>query len=78
LGVRATGYLPPAAGEGATLLSSDRRKAHAHALIAPDGFNPAIRPPMPGPARPTAWHYVIWRATPPFRHPQVTPAWRAR
>ncbi|MFX7883125.1 hypothetical protein ABTK06_19105, partial [Acinetobacter baumannii] len=50
---------------------------HADVLIGADGFNSAIRATMTGPERPTDWHYVIWRATPAFRHPKVTPGYVA-
>lgn len=77
LGVSATGYLRHADGEGVTVLCSDGREVHADVLIGADGFNSAIRATMTGPERPTDWHYVIWRATPAFRHPKVTPGYVA-
>jgi 2-polyprenyl-6-methoxyphenol hydroxylase-like FAD-dependent oxidoreductase len=75
LGAVATGYSRD--GAGVVVHFKDGREVRADVLIGADGFNSAIRAAIAGPARPTDWNYIIWRATPVFRHPKVTPAYAA-
>lgn len=75
LGVKATGYVHDRNGVIVTL--SDGREIVADVLIGADGFNSNIRACMVGQERPNDWRYIIWRATLPFTHPNVTPGYVA-
>ncbi len=70
LGAAATGFSVD--GDKVTLKLADGRTATGDVLIGADGFNSVIRREIAGPENPTDWNYMVWRATPPFRHPKVT------
>ncbi|QQQ78883.1 FAD-dependent monooxygenase [Saccharothrix sp. 6-C] len=75
LGAAATGYTRD--GDGVVVAFEDGREVRADVLIGADGFNSAIRRKIAGPERPLDYDYVVWRATPAFRHPKVTHAYAA-
>lgn len=75
LGAAATGYVRD--GAGVVVMFKDGREVRADVLIGADGFNSAIRASIAGPQKATDYGYIIWRATPKFTHPKVTPAYVA-
>ena len=70
LGAVATGIV--AENDGVVVSFKDGREIRADVLIGADGFHSAIRTAITGPERPTDWNYIVWRATPRFRHPKIT------
>jgi 2-polyprenyl-6-methoxyphenol hydroxylase-like FAD-dependent oxidoreductase len=69
LGATVTGYARD--GAGVVVSFKDGREARGDVLIGADRRVDAVR------ARPTDWNYIIWRATPQFRHPKMTAAYAA-
>jgi len=75
LGVTTTGYVRD--GDGVVVTFQDGREVRADVLVGADGLNSAIRATIAGSERPTDWKYIVWRATPAFSHPKLTPAYAA-